>query len=135
LSHPKRRLPIIMYPSQSAGVSSGVMAPDRSAAVETTTLKVDPGGYTPFSALLVQAFRSSMSAAAATVSLGENTFRSYDGRLAIASTSPVRTSSATAAPVWSPIASSAACWRSMSRLVVRVRPWTGSLCSIGGFTL
>ena len=76
LSHPKRRLPIIMYPSQSAGVSSGVIVPERSAAVATTILKVDPGGYTPFRALLVQAFLSSMSAAAAVLRCGENAFRS-----------------------------------------------------------
>ena len=33
--------------------------------METTSLKVEPGEYTPFRAVFVQAFRSSMSAAAA----------------------------------------------------------------------
>jgi hypothetical protein len=44
--------------------------------METTSLKVEPGEYTPFRAVFVQAFRSSMSAAAAKESLGENAFKS-----------------------------------------------------------
>ncbi len=76
LSHPNLRLPISISPSQSAGVSSGVIAPLISAAVDTTILKVEPGGKTPFRAPLVQALRSSMSAAAAMLRCGENSFRS-----------------------------------------------------------
>jgi hypothetical protein len=82
-------------------VNSGVATPSSSAAAATTILKVEPGEYRAWSARLLSGrSRSVLSACHAARSMPvANRFGSYAGRLTSDSTSPVRGSSMTPAPL------------------------------------
>src|SRR5512133_243380 len=99
-----------MLPVQLTTVDE-VAIPALSAASAVTSLNVEPGGYCPEMARFCKGccglLRSSSHCL--TEMPPEKTDGSKVGRLTIASTSPVLTSMATAAPLSSPNAASAAC--------------------------
>ncbi len=107
--------------------------PSSSAAVATTTLNVDPGGYRPCSARSSSGWSLSVVREAHSAwSMPEaNVFGSYSGRLVSESTSPVFGLRITAAPLypvsWKP-SSTAFC--SVSSMVSLMRrPSTGGISS------